>query len=113
MRFVGPVVRVTAPPDSGVLGGEASSERSEQTADEYPEADGVCDEVPGREAQKNPGRSRESQGELVTPEVVSATWTSLRALLRCGSGQNFGPIRPRCRDRRNCRPSAGSARQHR
>ncbi len=40
--------------------------RSEQTADEYPEAGGVCDEVPGREAQKNPGRSRESQGESNT-----------------------------------------------
>ncbi len=111
MRF-GPVIEMGEPPDLGVLGGEALRERSEQTADEYPEAGGVRDKAV-REAQKNPGRSRESQGEMVTPEVVSATWTSLRVLLRCGSGQNFGPVRPRCRYRRSRRPSAGLARLHR
>jgi hypothetical protein len=58
MRF-GPVMVVGEPPDLGVLGGEALRERSEQTADEYPEAGGVRDKA-GREAQK---KSRPKPGE--------------------------------------------------
>ncbi len=58
----GPVVWLTESPDLGVLGGEASRERSEQTADEYPEAGGVCDEVFGREAKKIPAEAGRVRG---------------------------------------------------